>query len=108
MQNFLYILEKFQKKNHKKYKFLNDINLEKTFHEELYNTLEPLDFKVLATIIQRQKLYIRYGENAIHPYLSSIQLLAERLIYCDSKDSEWIIQSRGEKEDASIMKHLMI
>lgn len=78
--------------------FLSDKALEKRFHDDLYETLKRCKFRTLGAYISKEKMQQQYSY-PVHPYLSSIQLICERLIWNDEKDFRWCFESRGTRED---------
>lgn len=72
--------------------------MEKRFHDDLYETLKRCKFRTLGVYISKEKMQQQYSY-PVHPYLSSIQLICERLIWNDEKDFRWCFESRGTRED---------
>ncbi|WP_220660343.1 hypothetical protein, partial [Mesotoga sp. HF07.pep.5.2.highcov] len=51
-------------------------------------TLKRCKFRTLGVYISKEKMQQQYSY-PVHPYLSSIQLICERLIWNDEKDFRW-------------------
>lgn len=68
------------------------------FYERLNSLIESLEFKVVACAIRKDEHLEKYGLSAINPYLLSLHVLVERLVFeLNAKRTEGTIiaESRG-------------
>ena len=78
---------------------------EKLFNDELLQTLQKYDFKLLTVVIDKNSHLKRYGEIAMHPYHYCVVALLERycgfLNYFNAK-GDVMAESRNGREDMQL------
>ena len=80
------------------YRFLNNEQNEISFHKDLFEVISILRFSFLGAFINKADILHRYKQN-IHPYLASIQLIANILLDLSEREFQWIFESRKSFED---------
>lgn len=78
--------------------FLSEKHWKKGFTMTFTRRLKDANLGRLECISRKKKMQQQYSY-PVHPYLSSIQLICERLIWNDEKDFRWCFESRGTRED---------
>jgi len=92
------------------FQVLFDMNLKKSFYEDLNNLMKNLQFKIICSAINKDEYIKRYGRGAHDPYHISFSFIMERLVFCTDKidkKAEIVImpEMRGRREDTLFISH---
>jgi len=90
---------------------LFDLGLKERFYTEINAIMGNLDYKILASSIDKEAFIKRYGKGSRNPYLISTSFVMERLIFLTDQYSsvdeiEVFIECRGKKEDRQLLEYL--
>lgn len=85
----LHTLEMVRPRRSKDSRFLKflDPEFRKTFYKELGELIKLSDFQIVACVIKKEEHFLKYGLQALDPYLLSFDNLLNRLIF-DLKNGE--------------------
>ncbi len=91
------------------FEILFDDDVKRRFYIELNRILQEADYKVIASVINKQKHIEQYGKLADDPYAIALTFVLERTLFeaDGKKDIAGIhvtIEGRGKKEDALLAK----
>lgn len=91
------------------FEILFDAAVKKRFYGELNKILQEADYKIISSVINKQKHIEQYGKLADDPYEIALTFVLERTLFeADGKsDIDQIhvtIEGRGKKEDALLAK----
>jgi hypothetical protein len=97
------------RKYEKGFEILFDDNVKERFYRELNKILQEADYKIITSVIDKQKHIEQYGKLADDPYEIALTFVLERTLFeADEKqDIDQIhvtIEGRGKKEDALLAK----
>lgn len=85
---------------------LGDPKLRSRFYQDLDNTIESLDFTIIASAIIKSDLIKAYGPQANNPYDLSLAFILERTVFLTDhlkcEKVTVIAEARGKKEDAQL------
>ncbi len=85
-----------------RYRILTNKNLRDSFFQDYSKLLSKINFKIVGSFIGLKEMKNKYAWPA-HPYFSSLQIIAERLIFYSRryKTNKYIlnIEGRGKKEN---------
>lgn len=91
------------------FEILFDSNVKKRFYVELNKILQSADYKIITSIINKQKHIEQYGKLADDPYEIALTFVLERTLFeaderQDATNIHVTIEGRGHKEDAKLAK----
>lgn len=67
------------------------------FFSALELMLQELDFKIVACVVKKQDHLVKYGLNAVDPYMLSLAVLTERFVFeCGSAGGTIVAESRDD------------
>ena len=86
--------------------FLNDPSNKQPFYERINQIMLGAEYKLIASVIRKQRHKERYGRNAANPYELSLEFALERLMPllegAGQTEIQMIAESRGKREDAEL------
>lgn len=86
--------------------FLGDPINRQPFYERINEVMDSLDYRLIASVIRKQKHKERYGRNADNPYDLALTFALEKLVRLLEKERQASIQliaeSRGKREDSEL------
>jgi hypothetical protein len=86
--------------------FLNDPSNRQPFYERINRIMLEAEYRLIASVISKQKHKERYGKNAANPYELSLEFALERLIPllegAGQTEIQLIAESRGKREDGEL------
>ncbi len=91
------------------FQILFDLDLKKTFYEELNTIISNANFTIIAVALDKKKHIEKYGKIAQNPYSICLSYILERLVFCTDQSTNSTvtidIEKRGKKEDAQLLAH---
>jgi len=92
------------------FQILFDLNIKKSFYEDLNELMKELRYTVISSAINKEEFIKKYGKGADDPYHVSFSFIMERIIfYTDSIDRAGQVvivpERRGRKEDDLFVSH---
>lgn len=91
------------------FQILFDLDLKKSFYEELNQIISSVNFTIISVAIDKKKHIEKYGKIAQNPYSICLSYILERLVFCTDQNSNSTvsidIEKRGKKEDAQLLAH---
>ncbi len=97
------------RKYEKGFEILFDADIKRQFYTELNKILQAADYKIISSVIDKQKHIEQYGKLADDPYEIALTFVLERTLFeADEKRNiasiQVTIEGRGKKEDALLAK----
>jgi hypothetical protein len=91
------------------FEILFDVDVKQRFYTELNKILQEANYKIIASVINKQKHIEQYGKLADDPYEIALTFVLERILF-EADEQRNItgihvtIEGRGKKEDALLAK----
>ena len=91
------------------FKILFDLNTKQRFYNDLEKILSSANYKIVSSVINKEKHIERYGKLADDPYEIALTFVLERILFetdsnHDQPTLQVMIEGRGNKEDAALAK----
>ncbi len=91
------------------FEILFDDTVKRKFYQALNKILEEADYKIIASVINKQKHIDMYGKLADDPYEIALTFVLERTLFeaderQDATNIKVTIEGRGKKEDAQLAR----
>ncbi|WP_298737570.1 DUF3800 domain-containing protein [uncultured Chitinophaga sp.] len=94
----------------KEFSILFDLEIKQEFYEKINQIVVNNDYKIIATVIRKDKFIERYGRLSNDVYEICLSFIIERAIFFlddikGLKELEIVIEKRGKKEDKQLDEH---